>query len=143
RPAAGGPGAMNLLGGYKSRHTSPQFAERGRGFNVARHVALVEGADDGDQEDANVAPKRVRIEIVKFEPQLVRADDSLVRLFGIGSTCQDLALGAVPERSPINEAGTEGQKAFLVPVVPLDFLRRLGARADDAHLAPDDVDELG
>src|SRR5918999_1003809 len=128
--------AARAMATLKSRLTGPSSSPgrmwQWRSITSARTLlGRLEDGRHGEQQDLQVEPERPVLDVVVVPLDPVR----------------ERRLAAQPVH--LRPAGDTGLHAVAVlvtghaPLEQLDELRPLGPRPDDAHLAPQDVEELG
>ena len=94
------------------------------------------------KDDFQIHQQGVVGRVQQLKPQLGRADEYLIRLFGILASRQRGTLVEVPQRGPIRNAGTERQKPGFLLGIHGDILFNFRPGTNQAHLSRENVNQL-
>lgn len=110
---------------------------------MALLALLFEDGGEGGEDEAEVGEQRGVGDVLEVDGEFVGHDAGDVALLGIFGFGQELVLMAVADGGQGGDAGTHVEDVHLLGRVHLDIVAHLGTRAHEAHVADEDVDELG
>src|SRR4029453_13056825 len=87
--------------------------------------------------------KRRSAKVLLAQPELVGKDGRQVGLFRIAKCRQYLGLVTEPDRRRVRNSGPYLENPLVLVPEPIDIRWHFGARANDAHVPPKNVDQLG
>ena len=106
-------------------------------------VGVMEAAaEDSGEDHLNVLEEGIVVEIVEVDADLVGEDYLVVVFLGVGLLCKQLLLVAVFEGGGTGDAGTQFQDVAVLPFQLVGVAGYVGTRADEAHVADQDVPEF-